>query len=252
MIRAVLIDDEPQSCKSLAIKLKTVATDIEIVGTFHLPIKALEQIHQLRPQVVFLDIEMPELNGFQLLEQIDEFDFEVIFITAYSEYMLHALHLSALDYLLKPVDVEELKQALLRLRKKLNSTQNFLEKKTQLEIASHSLNEVHTPKRLAVNTLQGIIFLRIAEIIKVEALSNYSSFFMSNHSKIMVSKTLKEFEATLTAHNFFRANRSCLVNTDYILKYKHEDGGVLELLDGSEIPVGPHRKNELVALLSRL
>ena len=252
MIQAVLVDDEPQSCKSLAIKLNAVADDIEIIGTYHHPEKAISAIRKLKPGVVFLDIEMPGMNGFQLLENMEEFNFDVIFVTAYNEYMLNALRLSALDYLLKPVDTEELKNALDRLRKKISLSENFIYTKEQLELLGDTLKEPHAPKRLALATLQGIIFLKVNEIIRVEALSNYSTFYLINKQKIVVSKTLKEFEPALLVQNFFRVNRSCIVNTDYIVKYKHEDGGMLELQDGSEVSVGPHRKNELVSLLSGL
>ena len=120
MIRVVLVDDEPQSCKALAIKLKSVADDIEIIGTFHNPEKAIAGIRKQKPAAVFLDIEMPGMNGFQLLEKMEEFDFEVIFVTAYDEYTLHALRISALDYLLKPVENDELKNTIDRLRKKIS------------------------------------------------------------------------------------------------------------------------------------
>lgn len=252
MIRVILVDDEPQSCKSLAIKLKSVAEDVEIIGTYHHPERAIAGIRKSKPDVVFLDIEMPGMNGFQLLEKLEEFDFEVIFVTAYNEYMLNALHISALDYLLKPVDTDELKSALTRLRKQISLHDNPVHKKEQLELLGDALRDQHAPKRLAVATSQGIIFLRINEIIRVEALSNYSNFYLANKQKIMVSKTLKEFEPVLTLQNFFRVNRSCIVNTDYIVKYKNEDGGMLELQDGSEVGVGPHRKNELVELLARI
>ncbi len=252
MIRVVLVDDEPQSCKSLAIKLKAIAEDIEIIGTYHDPERAISGIRKSTPDVVFLDIEMPGMNGFQLLENIEEFNFEVVFVTAYNEYMLNALHLSALDYLLKPVDTEELKNALTRLRKKISLQENLLHTKERLELLGDAMKEQHAPKRLALATLQGIVFLKINEIIRVEALSNYSTFYLINKQKIMVSKTLKEFEPVLAMQNFFRVNRSCIVNTDYIVKYKNEDGGMLELQDGSEVGVGPHRKNELVELLSRI
>ncbi len=252
MIQAVLVDDEPQGCKSLAIKLKAIADDIEIIGTYHHPEKAISGIRKLKPGVVFLDIEMPGMNGFQLLENMEEFNFDVIFVTAYNEHVLNALRISALDYLLKPVDTEELKNALTRLRKKISLSENPLHTKEQLELLGDTLKTPHPPKRLALATLQGIIFLKINEIIRVEALSNYSTFYLVNKQKIMVSKTLKEFEPILVMQNFFRVNRSCIVNTDYIIKYKHEDGGVVELQDGSEVAVGPHRKNELVTLLSGL
>ena len=252
MIRVVLVDDEVQSCKSLAIKLKDIAEDIEIAGSFHHPDKAIPGIRKLKPAVVFLDIEMPGMNGFQMLEKMEEFDFEVIFVTAYDEYTLNALRISALDYLLKPVDTEDLKNALTRLRKKISMRENSSQTKEQLELLGDTLKEQHAPKRLALATLQEIVFLKINEIIRVEALSNYSTFYLINKQKIMVSKTLKEFEPVLTMQNFFRVNRSCIVNTDYIIKYKHEDGGVLELHDGSEVGVGPNRKSELVELLSRI
>ena len=253
MIRIVLIDDEPQSCKSLAIKLKAIADDIEIIGVYNDPEKAILNIRKLEPTVVFLDIEMPGMNGFQLLEKMEKFDFEVIFVTAYDEYMLNALRISALDYLLKPVDTEELKNALARLRTKISMHENSHNNtKEQLELLGDTLKEQHAPKRLALSTLQGIMFLRMIEIVRVEALSNYSTFFLINKQKIMVSKTLKEFEPILTTPNFFRVNRSCIVNTDYIVKYKHEDGGLLELQDGTEVGVGPHRKNELIELLTRI
>ena len=252
MIRVVLIDDEPQSSKSLAIKLKAIAEDIDIMATYHDPKKAVDGLQKFKPDLVFLDIEMPGMNGFQLLEQVEDFNFEVIFITAYDAYTLNALHISALDYLLKPVDTQELKNALERFRKKLHATDHSQQVKEQLELLRDSMKVEHAPTRLALTTLQGIVFLKISEIIKVEALSNYSTFYLVNKQKIVVSKTLKEFETILSLQNFFRVNRSCIVNTDYIVKYKNEDGGTLQLQDGSEVGVGPHRKKELVDLLSRM
>jgi two-component system LytT family response regulator len=166
--------------------------------------------------------------------------------------MLNALHVSALDYLLKPVEAEELSNALSRFRKRIHLQNTFNEKKEQIELLSETLRDQNTPKRLAVATLQGVTFLKIKEIVRVEALSNYSTFHLVNKQKIMVSKTLKDFESLLTQQNFFRVNRSCIVNTDYIIKYKNVDGGVLELHVGTEIGVGPHRKNELLDLLSRI
>jgi two-component system LytT family response regulator len=252
MIRVILVDDEPQSSKALDIKLRELADDIEVVGIFNHPDKAVSAIKKIKPDLVFLDIEMPGMNGFQLLEKLEQFDFEVIFVTAYNEYMLNALHVSALDYLLKPVEAEELSNALSRFRKRIHLQNTFNEKKEQIELLSETLRDQNTPKRLAVATLQGVTFLKIKEIVRVEALSNYSTFHLVNKQKIMVSKTLKDFESLLTQQNFFRVNRSCIVNTDYIIKYKNEDGGVLELHDGTEIGVGPHRKNELLDLLSRI
>jgi len=252
MIRVILVDDEPQSSKALDIQLRELANDIEVIGIYNDPEKAISDIKKMKPDLVFLDIEMPGMNGFQLLEKLEQFDFEVIFVTAYNEYMLNALHISALDYLLKPVDTEELNSALARFRKRITLQNNRLEKKEQFDLLSETLRDQSGPKRLAIATAQGITFLKIKEIVRVEALSNYSTFHLVNKQKIMVSRTLKDFEAMLTQQNFFRVNRSCIVNTDYVIKYKNEDGGVLELHDGTEINVGPHRKNELLDILSRI
>ena len=250
MIRVVLVDDEPQSCKSLAIKLHSVADDIEVAAMCHHPSEAISVIKSCSPHVVFLDIEMPGMNGFQLVEKLEEFEFEIIFITAYNDYMLNALHISAFDYLLKPVDPGDLKNALGRLRKKIEWQHNPQFKKEQLELLGSSLQATTLPKRIALATLNGFTFIRIAEIVKVEALSNYSVFTLLNKQKITASKTLKEFERVLVQQNFFRVNRSCIVNSEYIIKYKNEAGGVIELQDGSEVSVGPHRKSELIQLLA--
>jgi two-component system LytT family response regulator len=252
MIRAVLVDDEPQSCRSLVIKLKAVADDIDIVGTFQHPEKAVHGIAALDPDVVFLDIEMPVMNGFQLLEKIELFTFEVIFITAYNNFVLDALHVSALDYLLKPVEITELGTAIARLRKKLSFNEdNGIPDQKTLRYAA-GLEEGYPPTRLVLATGQGMLIIKIIEIIRVEALGNYSTFYLVNREKIVISKTLKEYEEILLKHNFFRISRSCIVNTEFIIEYKHEDGGVAQLQDGSRISVGPHRKQALITLLRSL
>src|SRR5690349_13765802 len=145
MLRAVLIDNEPQSCMTLAMKLNEVSDDIEIVGTYHQPEKAIAGIRKSKPDVIFLDIEMPGMNGFQLLEKLEEFNFEVIFVTASNEYMLNALHISALDYLLKPVNTEELNSALARFRKRIAQQDSQLEKKEQFELLSETLRDQNAP-----------------------------------------------------------------------------------------------------------
>jgi two-component system, LytTR family, response regulator len=192
------------------------------------------------------------MNGFQLLEKIELFAFEVIFITAYNSFVLNALHVNALDYLLKPVDTGELKTAIKRLQKKLslNDERNAHDERTLL--AEARLKDRSAPTRLALSTVQGILFIKISDIIRVEALGNYSAFYLADREKIVISKTLKEYEQILLKHNFFRISRSCIVNSELIIEYKHEDGGIAELQDGSRVSVGPHRKQELITLLSKL
>lgn len=188
MIPVILADDEPQSSKALDIKLRELADDIEVVGIFNHPEKAVSAIKKMKPDLVFLDIEMQGMNGFQLLEKLEQFDFEVIFVTAYNEYMLNALHVSALDYLLKPVEAEELSNALSRFRRRIHQQNTFVEKKEQIGLLSETLRDQNAPKRLALGTLQGVTFLKIKEMVRVEAMSNYSTFHLVNNQKIIVSK----------------------------------------------------------------
>ena len=247
MIRAVLIDDEPQSLKSLVIKLTAAADDVEVIASVSDPEQAVLMLPSLQPDVVFLDIEMPGLNGFQLMEQLSEIPFEIVFITAYHEYILNALRISALDYLLKPVDMEELNQTLLRLRKKLSSKQSTSHNREQLGLLRDSIHQ--TPRRLALATVSGIQFVKISDIIRVEAMSNYSAFHLNNKQKITVSKTLKEFEPALLANNFMRVNRSSIINIEFVSGLRKTDGGSIILQDGTEVDIAPNRKQELLERL---
>lgn len=242
MIRAIILDDEVKGSSLLMHKLKDFSSLVEVIAVFNNPQEAVGKIQDLKADVLFLDIEMPNLNGFEFLERIGQFEFEVIFVTAYNMYTLDALRANALDYLLKPVDPEELGAALAKLVKKVES-------KIKLDKMSDHSKSVSNNLRVALPTLEGIYFVKNDEIIKVEAMSNYSVFCIVNKSKIIVSKTLKEFECILTEEKFLRINRSAIVNIDYIVKYKKGDGGTVELIDGSELEVSSSKKTMLIEKL---
>jgi two-component system LytT family response regulator len=182
---------------------------------------------------------MPEINGFQFLERLGSFDFEVIFTTAYDSYTLEALRLSAVDYLLKPVDEEDLKSAIIRLRKRV------AEKSSYKSLKKEKINS----NRLALTTAEGIYIVDKTQIIRVEAMSNYSVFILADSKKIVVSKTLKEFENMLDDEFFTRISRSMIINLTYVVKYRKGDGGTLELSDGSEVEVSTQRKEALLQKL---
>lgn len=247
MIKAVLIDDELQNLKAMAIKL-SIADDLEIVGSFSEPEKAFASLPLLKPDVVFLDIEMPGLNGFQLLERLESISFEIIFVTAYQDYILNALRPSALDYLLKPVSKDELSQTLARLRKKLGTDQNEYSRKEQLQLFSETIHK--TPTRLALANAQGVQFVKLIDIVHVEAMSNYAVFHLGNRQKIIVSKTLKEFEVLLTSSSFVRVNRSSIINIEYVSELRKSDGGSILLQDGTVHIIGPDRKKVLLERLN--
>jgi two-component system LytT family response regulator len=183
---------------------------------------------------------MPGLNGFQFLEKLGAFNFEVIFTTAYDTYTLEALRLSAVDYLLKPIDEEELHTAIFRLKKRVADNV----KHTAIKPAGKPVSN-----RLALPTAEGVYLIDKGSIIRVEAMSNYSTFYLSDNKKIVVSKTLKEYENVLQEDVFLRINRSVIVNLDYIVKYRKGDGGTLEMTDGTEVEVSSSRKESLMEKL---
>ncbi len=239
MLKAVILDDEIRGSKLLHHKLSHFADILEVEGIFNDPLKALIAVKEIKPHVIFLDVEMPGLNGFQFLEKLGSFNFEVIFTTAYDHYTLDALRLSALDYLLKPVDEDELEKAILRLSKRIAEKASHLQEKPKKPFSN----------RMALTTAEGIYLVDRNNIARVEAMSNYSVFILADSKKIVVSKTLKEYENVLDEENFMRINRSVIVNLDYVVKYRKGDGGTLEFADGTEIEVSSLKKEELLKRL---
>ena len=249
-MKAILIDDERQSLSALHAKLKLVAEDIEVIAMFQNPNDVLHQLKGLQPDVVFLDIEMPTMNGFQLLEKLQPYNFAVVFVTAYNQYAIRALRASAVDYLLKPIDIEELKNTVKLLRTQIQKAPpQYDSRMNHLFDTLKMLSSNQLTEKIALSTHEGVLFVLVKDIMRVEAMSNYSSFFLMNKQRIIVSRTLKEFEEVLIPYNFFRANRSQLVNLNQIVKYQKGDGGVLHLTDGYEVDVSPQRKTELLEKL---
>jgi len=239
MLRAAILDDEIRGSKLLAHKLAVFESELQVVGVFNQPALAADAVAALHIDVIFLDVEMPVMNGFQFLEKLGSFNFEVIFTTAYDSYTLEALRLSAVDYLLKPIDEEELQTAITRLKKRVNEKAKYKLVKP----------EKKPNNRLALPTAEGVYIVDKTNIIRVEAMSNYSVFLLTDAKKIVVSKTLKEFEPVLDDAHFMRINRSVIVNLDFVVKYRKGDGGTLELSDGSEIEVSPQKKEALLLWL---
>lgn len=238
MIKAIILDDEIRGSGLLQHKLQEFQEFLLVAAVFNDPQEALKQIPHIEADVLFLDVEMPFMNGFEFLEKIGQFDFEVIFVTAYNIYTLDALKANALDYLLKPVNNEELELAIRKLQKRITQK----EKLKKVDLIETRPNMA----RIALPTAEGIHLVKRDDILRVEAMSNYSIFYLSNLSKIIVSRTLKEFELLLENTQLLRINRSVIVNLDYIVKYRKGEGGTVEMLDGSEIEVSPSKKKQLM------
>ena len=206
----------------------------------------LKSVAKFHPDLVFLDVKIHGENGFDLLKQLDEIDFEVIFTTAYDNYAVQAFKFSALDYLLKPIDPDDLKQAVDKLKTKLSK--NELAKK--FDVLFHNLKNLEgASKRITIPTVNGLVFLQVSDIIRCQSDVNYTTIYLTDRHKMTVAKTLKEFEALLEEYDFYRVHNSHLINLAFVRSYHKGKGGYVSLSDGSEIEVSTRRKE---AFLRRL
>jgi two-component system LytT family response regulator len=241
MIKALIVDDE-----SKALNLLKITMERNFPGEFELETAqgsedGLNKLNSFKPDLLFLDIEMPTMSGFDLLAATPEVDCKVIFTTAYNQYAIRAIRYNALDYLLKPINPAELKEAV----------QRFQQQQNKKEVYSKQLENFFSAKEknLAITTYDGVVFLEVDNIIRCEADLNYTKFILTDNKTFLSSKTLKEYEDLLSVHNnFLRVHRSHLVNLDYVLKFKNE--GCLVLKDNSTVPVSRRKKEEVVAQLS--
>ena len=246
MIQAIIIDDEHASAELLAIKLKKAASDIFITGIYNSSADGLNAIEKEQPQVLFIDIEMPGLDGLSLVKKMDAENTEVIFVTAFDQYAIEAVRMQALDYLLKPVGEEELNACILRLREKLAEKEKI---KTSFTL-DNMLQKMQTLNmeynKIAIATMEGILFIPVKDIVRVESESNYSTLFLLGGKKIVVSKTLRIIEEMLAPYRFFRPHKSHLINLQYIIKYIKGEGGMIVLADGSQVEVSRQRRADFM------
>jgi len=245
-LKAILIDDELPSLQNLEQKIIEFCPDLNIIATVQKPEKGIQLIEQLHPDIVFLDIEMPRMNGFKMLEEIEEKDFEIIFTTAYNQYAIEALRISAFDYLVKPVAVKDLQNTVDRLLKiKSKQTPEKLDVLRQHLSDSRSQND-----KITISTSEGVEFFEISQIIRVESSSNYSKIYFKDGKSILVTKLLKDFEEILTPYRFYRIHNSHLINLSYIKKYIRGDGGQVLLQNDEIIDVARRKKEEFLRLIS--
>ena len=229
-MRAVILDDEDNCIEVLQYELGRLKNkEIEVVKTFNDAEVALLEIPALNFDILFLDIEMPRLNAFQLLDKIESINFQIIFTTAYDHYALKAFRYYAVDYLLKPIDRSKLEEALFRIAE--------YQRRWQKEMLSEIHSKISSPNtvfsKIALPTFSGFEFVNIEEIIRCEAASNYAEIFLINGSKITISKPLKYLQEILDKHGFFRTHQSHLINLSHIRKYNRSDGGYIVMVDNS-------------------
>lgn len=244
MIKALIIDDE-QAAANVVNML--VTKYVPAVTELHVAIGAASGIAAIRavqPDLVFLDIEMPVMSGFDLLEQFPDHNFEVIFITAYDHYAIKAIRYSALDYLLKPVDIAELQAAVERFAEK---QKNKTDSKARYENLLQNLKTTEKDYTLAVSTTEGTHFFRADEIIRCEATGNYTRIFMQGNKSLLTSRTLKDYDELLAAQGFYRIHRAHLVNRKFIRSFTNDHA--LQLADGSEVEVSRRKWEEIKKMM---
>ncbi|QKJ32731.1 response regulator transcription factor [Mucilaginibacter mali] len=233
-MKALIVDDEIANRENLRQLLRVYAPDVNICAEANDVDSALKAILQYRPQLVFLDIQLHAQSGFDLLKQLDEINFEIIFVTAYNQYGIQAVKFAALDYLLKPIDIDELKTAIDKARRAVSQKQKNERLNYLLEYLK---DDNQTRPRIALPLFGETRYVNIHDIIRCEADNTYTRFVLNNGESIIVSKTLKEYADMLTGYGFLRCHQSHLVNTVFIKSWLREDGGSLLLTDNSKIPV---------------
>ena len=246
MIKVIIVDDEKHAVITLE-HLLGKFEDVEILATVQDSSSAKEIIEEYKPDLLFLDIEMPVLNGFELLEQFDELDFKVIFTTAYDQYAIKALKINALDYLLKPIDPEELRSAI----DKYLTDQIFTS--TEQIAQLNKFKNSQMAETLALSTQKGLIFIKIKDVMYFEADGSYTHVVLSNGETHLVSKSLSNFEEVLQDDNlFFRSHKSNLVNLNYIKKYIRGEGGELIMQNDKSIVLSRNKKQEFLNLFKKI
>lgn len=247
-MRAIAIDDEKDALEMLEWIIKKNCPQVELVALCDSPLEGIEKIKSLKPDLVFLDIEMPQLNGFDMLERLGQYDFEVVFTTAYNQFAIKALKICALDYLLKPIDAEELKETVSRAgaRKKQITNQ-------QLEmLMSYVKPEKPRVRRVALTVSDHLLFVDTNDIVYCESDSNYTIFFLNNGEKVIISKTLKDVEEILEGADFFRIHASYLINMKHVTKFIRGDGGYVVMSNQQHITVSRKKKDEFFEMFSKL
>lgn len=248
MIRAILIDDEIFNLENLQTLLEKHCPQVTIIATAQNIDDALDAVVRHSPNLLFLDIQMGNKTGFDVLKQLPTRNFEVIFVTAFDQYGIQAVKFAALDYLLKPIDIEELILAVNKAENKLSTQVQT----SQLDFLLQQLKKSETKVSKIALQMQGEIrYVNLSEIIRCEADNTYTHFFLSNDEKILVSKSLKEYADLLRPNGFLRCHQSHLVNPDYVKSLLKEDGGVLLLLSGEKIPISKPNKDAVKQALQQ-
>lgn len=249
MIKAIIIDDEHYGCQALKVALEQYCLDVDVVAICEDPELGIEAIQNHKPDLVFLDVQMPNMSGFDVLKQLAPINFEVIFVSSYDQYAIKAIKFSALDYLLKPVDVDDLIQAVKKAQERMQNAGQDYRYQSIINNIQHQSGKI---EKLAVPTMEGIEFFNISDIIYCQADRNYTNLYLTNHQKHLISKNLKDFENLLSSSGFCRVHNSSLINMNHVKKYIKGEGGYVLLTDNHHVDIARRRKESFLNLLDKI
>jgi two-component system LytT family response regulator len=247
-LKTIIVDDEPNAVDFIFSIIGEYCPELEVVGKAYDVPEGVEKVQELSPDLVFLDVEMPNGTGFDLLTHFPEKKFDVVFITAFNHYAIQAIKFSAVDYILKPININEFIEAVGKVIQKRSDVSYHGDE--SIKMLMENLKSA-TPSRLAIPTADGMEYLNPKEILRIEADRSYSWFYLTGNRKILVSKHLKEFQELLGDRNFFRSHNSHLINLKYVRKYVRKEGGYIEMQDGEQIPISRNKKDLFLIHMSR-
>jgi two-component system, LytTR family, response regulator len=240
-MKAIIIDDEPNAVDLLQIRLTQYCPQVQVVAACTSSVKGVEAIRLHKPDVVFLDIEMPQMNGFQVLEAVEDMHFALVFVTAYDKFALKAFKYSAIDYLLKPIEIQELLRAVSRVEKQQHTF------KEQIDLLKQQLLNTHKPltDKIALPYQNGVTFVSLKDVIYCESDDSYTKFFLNDGQHYLVTKSLKEIQELLEDRGFLRIHRQYLINLDHIKKFYKGEGSYIIMSNNQSIPVSRLHKERL-------
>jgi len=246
-IKTIIIDDEEDARASIRIIVNSFSNNLDIIAEADSVQTAYNKIIKHKPQLIFLDIDLSDGTGFDLLSKFNDYNFKIIFVTGSNQSAIKAFRFNALDYILKPIDPDEFIDAIKKAVKHINQSDISIQLNNLLQQQT-----TNSQKNIILNTLDDIHVIEIENIVKCESDGNYTTFYLNNDEKVMVSKNIKEYAELLDGHNFFRSHQSHLVNLNYFSKYHKKDGGYIVLKDNSTVPVSKRKKEALMQSLTRL
>ena len=247
-LKTIIVDDEADAVNFIDSIIREYCPKLEVVGKGHSAREGSKLVIEKTPDIVFLDVEMPQGSGFDLLANFPEKTFDVIFITAFNHYAIKAIKFSAVDYILKPININEF----------ISAVDKVIDKRSRQEHSGGSYNALlenvrsSLPSKLAIPTSEGMEYLNTKEILRVEADRSYSWFFLADRRKILVSRNLKEYQELLADRNFFRTHNSHLINLEHVKKYIRHEGGAVELVDGSQVPISRGKRDLFLLQMAKM